>query len=45
MRSGCVLIYLELQDTVPAALRECGAPEPVEFDAYEDVLDWGGRYL
>ena len=44
-RRGTKLIYPDVQEKILSVLRRCGAKEPVEFDAYEDVLDWGDRII
>lgn len=45
LRSGEMLIMPNVQERIIAALRACGATDPIEFDAYEDVFDWGDHML
>lgn len=44
-RRGDKPIFPDVQEKILDVLRSCGAAEPIEFDAYEDVLDWGGRFV
>ena len=44
-RRGKRPIMPDTQEKILAALRKYGAAEPVEFDAYEDILDWGDRLV